>query len=89
MKDFSINELKHRVDLYNKEANEIIKIKTIWAQIESLNDYIIIRIRKENLKEPSINYYFLLKNMKFEILSYIPDFKRNSYWEFKCKLVNI
>lgn len=89
MKDFSINELRNRIDLYKKEANEIIKINTVWAQIESLNDYTIIRIRKGSLKEPNMNYYFLMKNLKFEIISFVPDFKRNIYWEFRCKIVNI
>lgn len=77
------------------------KISTIWAEIVSTTgkentikgDSIQvsvthkITVRNRAIKEPRNDMYFMFKGQKYEILYFMPHYRKNDLIEFYCKLI--
>lgn len=78
------------------------KIKDVWAKItqkqgtqknigdssiQEVEAQIKIITRKESVKNPKIDMYFIHRGLKYEIIDFFEDFKSRSFWEFNCKVV--
>ena len=77
------------------------KIKDLWAKIiprhggtskvanivDEVVLNVIIRCRKLSVKNPSMDMYFMHKNLKYEVIDFIEDMKNREFIEFNCKVV--
>ena len=46
-----------------------------------------IKCRKLSIKDPAISMYFTdMNGWKYEIIDFFPDYKDNSFWEFKTRV---
>ena len=77
------------------------KVSSVWAEIVSTagkentvkGDSIQvsvthkITVRKGAIKEPRNDMYFIFKGQKYEVLYFMPHYRRNDLIEFYCKLI--
>ncbi len=78
------------------------KIKDIWAKVilshgtkkkygggntEEVNSSVMIRTRKLSIKNPKIDMFFVHYGIRYNIIDFYPDFKKNSFWNFKCEVI--
>lgn len=78
------------------------KIKDVWAKLtstsgtqkkfgdsnlEEVEAEIKIITRKESIKDPAIDMYFMRKGLKYKIIDFVEDFKSRSFWEFNCEVI--
>ncbi len=77
------------------------KILTVWAEVlpksgkenSVLGDSVQvsvthkITVRNGSIKEPRNDMYFVFKGQKYEVLYFMPHYKRNDLVEFYCKLI--
>lgn len=77
------------------------KISSVWAEITptSGKENIIkgnciqvsvthkITVRSRSIKEPRNDMYFEFKGQRYEVLYFMPHYRRNDLVEFYCKLV--
>jgi SPP1 family predicted phage head-tail adaptor len=84
-----------------QDTNSFEFLKTIWAEVKVIGGNAVesedgktigflshqIRCRKKSIDSPTSNMYFMHDGLKLEIEYFQPDYKNNSFWEFKCKVV--
>lgn len=77
------------------------KVSSVWAEIvpttgkentikgDSIQVSVThkITVRNGAIKEPRNDMYFIFKGQKYEVLYFMPHYRRNDLIEFYCKLI--
>lgn len=77
------------------------KVSSVWAEIlpntgkentikgDSIQVTVThkITVRKEAIKEPQNDMYFMFRGQKYEVMYFMPHYSRNDLTEFYCKLI--
>lgn len=86
---------------FGEVAYKYKKLSSVWAEVmpktgrESTLDGNSIQtsvthkitVRDKAIKEPRNDMYFVFKGQRYEVLYFMPHYKRNDLIEFYCKLI--